>query len=380
MQPHRERNRRQRLAGSLTRQSQACSLPMTLLFSVRGRVAMSGFSEGTNFQFNFLSVQFSGSRPSVWPDMKTARSLILSFAAGLVTTGGAQAADLPVKAKAVEYVKVCSLYGAGFYYIPGTDTCIKLGGYLRVETALGTNAIFDGRLIGVGGTNNRYTNYYTSRSRQENYIDTRTATEYGVVRTFGQGDFPFYWVQLADFLAEQGQPGDSSWAELREAQTMTMSKLKNTGTVTITGVAVTDPTAGHHIDAPAAIQPQRHRHRAVEEVAVVADQKDRAGVIRDHLLQEIEGLEIEVVAVQVRPLTQAGQRRSEHLVTLRAQSIGDGGQCRFVHRLGKCRMGKNRVNQTGEESFGMLYTAEIYQFENELHSEMECVRLFFLTW
>ena len=116
--------------------------------------------------------------------MKTVRSLILASAAGLVAMGGAQAADLPVKAKAVEYVKICSLYGAGFYYIPGTDTCIKLGGYLRVETALGTNAIFDGRLIGVGGTNNRYTNYYTARSRQENYIDTRTATEYGVVRTF----------------------------------------------------------------------------------------------------------------------------------------------------------------------------------------------------
>ena len=46
---------------------------------------------------------------------------------------GAQAADLPVKAKAVEYVRICSLYGAGFFYIPGTDTCIKLGGYLRAD-------------------------------------------------------------------------------------------------------------------------------------------------------------------------------------------------------------------------------------------------------
>jgi hypothetical protein len=45
-----------------------------------------------------------------------------------------QAADLPVKAKAVEYVRICSLYSAGFFYIPGTDTCIKLGGYLRVDT------------------------------------------------------------------------------------------------------------------------------------------------------------------------------------------------------------------------------------------------------
>ena len=30
--------------------------------------------------------------------------------------------------------RICSLYGAGFFYIPGTDTCIKLGGYLRADT------------------------------------------------------------------------------------------------------------------------------------------------------------------------------------------------------------------------------------------------------
>ena len=66
--------------------------------------------------------------------MKMIKSLILGSAAGLLAMGGAQAADLPLKAKAVEYVRICSLYGAGFYYIPGTDTCIKLGGYLRVDT------------------------------------------------------------------------------------------------------------------------------------------------------------------------------------------------------------------------------------------------------
>ncbi len=48
-----------------------------------------------------------------------------------------------------------------------------------------------------------------------------------------QGDFPFYWVQLADFQAEKGEPGDSAWAELREAQTMTMAKLPNTGEAVI---------------------------------------------------------------------------------------------------------------------------------------------------
>lgn len=48
-----------------------------------------------------------------------------------------------------------------------------------------------------------------------------------------QGDFPFYWVQLADFKGEKPEPEDSQWAELREAQTLTMSKLKNTGEAVI---------------------------------------------------------------------------------------------------------------------------------------------------
>lgn len=50
---------------------------------------------------------------------------------------------------------------------------------------------------------------------------------------WGQGDFSFYWVQLADFMAETEQPEDSAWAELREAQTMTMSKLPATGEAVI---------------------------------------------------------------------------------------------------------------------------------------------------
>ena len=64
--------------------------------------------------------------------MKAFKTLLLGTAAGLAAIGGAQAADMPVKAAPVQYVKICSLYGDGFYYIPGTDTCLKLGGYLRV--------------------------------------------------------------------------------------------------------------------------------------------------------------------------------------------------------------------------------------------------------
>jgi sialate O-acetylesterase len=51
---------------------------------------------------------------------------------------------------------------------------------------------------------------------------------------WGQGDFPFYWVQLADYKDEVEQPGESDWAELREAQTMTLSRLNHTGEAVIT--------------------------------------------------------------------------------------------------------------------------------------------------
>src|SRR6266568_5516622 len=123
--------------------------------------------------------------------MKMVKSLILGSAAGLLAMSGAQAADLPVKAKAVEYVKICSLYGAGFWYIPGTDTCIKLGGYLRVDVLANTNTDDTGNVAGQGGAKNRFTNGYTWRSREDLTIDTRTATEYGVVRT--SFDATFSW-------------------------------------------------------------------------------------------------------------------------------------------------------------------------------------------
>ena len=123
--------------------------------------------------------------------MTTIRKLILGSAAGLFAVGGAQAADLPVKAKAVEYVKVCSLYGAGFWYIPGTDTCMKIGGYLRVDTTFNGGAHGAPAWSGDLGQGNRFRDYFVSRSRMALTVDTRTATEYGVVRTFGQGDFQF---------------------------------------------------------------------------------------------------------------------------------------------------------------------------------------------
>jgi Porin subfamily len=123
--------------------------------------------------------------------MKMIKTLVLSSAAGLVAMSGAQAADLPVKAKAVEYVRICSLYGAGFYYIPGTDTCVKIGGYLRAEVNVHGGNNNQPFLAGDPAVNTRYENQYNDYARMAVTIDTRTATEYGVVRTFGQFDNTF---------------------------------------------------------------------------------------------------------------------------------------------------------------------------------------------
>jgi hypothetical protein len=115
--------------------------------------------------------------------MKMVKSLLLGTAAGLVAMTGAQAADLPVKAKPVQYVKICSLYGAGFYYIPGTDTCLKVGGWARFETGYGYNGSFTTEWYN-NNLNNRSTNDNPWRVKGNITLDAREQTEYGTVRSY----------------------------------------------------------------------------------------------------------------------------------------------------------------------------------------------------
>jgi hypothetical protein len=104
--------------------------------------------------------------------MKLAKSLFLGSVAGLAAVAGAQAADLPAKkAAAVEYVRVCSTYGAGFFYIPGTETCLRVGGRVRAEFQYLEPTDREDDAIGF-------------RARGRLNIDARTATSYGLLRTF----------------------------------------------------------------------------------------------------------------------------------------------------------------------------------------------------
>ena len=116
--------------------------------------------------------------------MKMVKSLLLGSAAGLVAVAGAQAADLPLKAKPVEYVKVCSIYGAGFYYIPGTDTCIKVGGYVRLDVGILAGGNHVPYVNGANGRDSRDVNNYETRVRGIVSWDARTQTEYGTLRAY----------------------------------------------------------------------------------------------------------------------------------------------------------------------------------------------------
>ena len=111
--------------------------------------------------------------------------LATAAAAVLMSATASQAADLAKKAPvAVDYVKVCDAYGAGFFYIPGTETCLKIGGYVRAE-ALAGSVDWGTQATGLTDFDSREDNDYISRARILLSADARTATDMGVLRAFG---------------------------------------------------------------------------------------------------------------------------------------------------------------------------------------------------
>jgi Porin subfamily len=108
--------------------------------------------------------------------MKLVKSLLLGSAAGLAAVAGAQAADLPMrKAAPVEYVRVCSAHGVGFFYIPGTETCLRVSGFARFE-------------YNVASTRGWAQDNTGFRSIGRLNLDARTQTAYGTLRSFVRFD------------------------------------------------------------------------------------------------------------------------------------------------------------------------------------------------
>src|SRR5712691_1970454 len=186
--------------------------------------------------------------------MRMVKTLLLGSAASIVGVAGAQAADLPVKAKPVEYVKVCNLYGVGFYYVPGTDTCIQVGGVVRADYGWNVTGARTTHYSGTAGAQDRTVSPYSTRQRAQLSIDTRTQTAYGTIRTFevfkleneNQGtvtpNVPRAFIQWAGFTFGHtksftdpfGQHGGGDFEALHQVQNQSDSGANGTNQIAYT--------------------------------------------------------------------------------------------------------------------------------------------------
>ncbi|MBD9648632.1 porin [Ensifer sp. ENS09] len=124
------------------------------------------------------------------------KSLLLGSAAALAAVSGAQAADAIVAAEPepMEYVRVCDAFGTGYFYIPGTETCLKIGGFIRFQTDFGRDAA-DNKWNqerdnnGDGFPDGQSTSDWDSFSRAYISFDAKSDTEYGTLTGFFAAEF-----------------------------------------------------------------------------------------------------------------------------------------------------------------------------------------------
>ncbi|RWL18902.1 MAG: porin [Mesorhizobium sp.] len=120
------------------------------------------------------------------------KSLLLGSAAALVAVSGARAADAVVVAEPepAEYVRICDVYGAGYFYIPGTETCLRIGGYVRYDIGVGDVGAFTGAgTVDVEDGDEQDT--YWKRARFTLRTWTGQETELGTLKTFTETRFNF---------------------------------------------------------------------------------------------------------------------------------------------------------------------------------------------
>jgi hypothetical protein len=93
----------------------------------------------------------------------------------------------------MEYVRICDVYGTGFYYIPGTETCLRIGGYVRYDIGVGSHGLYGDLYEGTPGDDDfeivgDYDTYY-KRARLGLQVDARSETELGTLRGYAHINF-----------------------------------------------------------------------------------------------------------------------------------------------------------------------------------------------
>jgi hypothetical protein len=133
-------------------------------------------------------------------------TLLLGSAAAMIAVSGARAADAVVVAEPepAEYVKICDVYGAGYFYIPGTETCLRIGGYVRYDAGLGDIGSFDGAKT-RDRLNGDEQDTWQKNARLALRTWTGQETELGTLKTFTETRFNF---GNRDGSGEAGNKGD----------------------------------------------------------------------------------------------------------------------------------------------------------------------------
>ncbi|WP_022709528.1 porin [Pseudochrobactrum sp. AO18b] len=122
----------------------------------------------------------------------TIKSLLLGSAAAFIAATGAQAADAVIapEPEAVEYMRVCDAYGAGYFYIPGTETCLRIGGYVRYDASFGDDP-YTGSKLGYVDANGDHQDTWDKLARFTLRTYTTSETELGTLKTFTENRFNF---------------------------------------------------------------------------------------------------------------------------------------------------------------------------------------------
>jgi len=115
------------------------------------------------------------------------KSLLLGSAAALIAVSGARAADAVTVAEPepAEYVKICDVYGAGYFYIPGTETCLRIGGYIRYDAGVGDIGTLDGAKT-RDTLNGNVQNTWMKNLRFTLKTWTGQETELGTLKTYSE--------------------------------------------------------------------------------------------------------------------------------------------------------------------------------------------------
>jgi hypothetical protein len=121
------------------------------------------------------------------------KSLLLGSAAALLAVSGARAADAVVVAEPepAEYVKICDVYGAGYFYIPGTETCLRIGGYIRYDAGFGDVGSFDGARTTDRLNPSKEQDTWSKKGRFALKTWTGQETELGTLKTYTETRFNF---------------------------------------------------------------------------------------------------------------------------------------------------------------------------------------------